>query len=371
MATITRYELDISGTSTDNRVDGEEHDLTARDIRAITPTYGPFYTESLQVYDTSTGTLLRRGIHYQCVELLQEATLLYGKEICSVILIIDRQISPRVSITYQVLGGLYTNDSTSIANLYQTVLNDNRPVFWENILAKPIEYPPTLHRHLLDDLYGFEPIVAALERVRNAIVVSDIPAYEAVIRWVENRVNLISDAELRKVIPVRKTIDYQGLLAFMTNKRLLSTYRFDCVPSLLHEGMGIVVTVSSSDTASTHTLHWEVIHDTSSDDDFMLTSGSFDVIDGTGCFNIYINTDSLTEMKESFCIGLKNAPTDEEFIAVSFTTTITNCIPVFGYITPQSLFIPADYTYNDDNVVNPVSTFLTSDKDVKKLVFGA
>jgi ABC-type polysaccharide/polyol phosphate export permease len=73
--------------------------------------------------------------------------------------------------------------------MYETVLQDARPVAWENVLGKPLLFPPTTHLHNLEDVYGFEPIVGALERVRNAIILSDVPAFEALVDWVNGQIS--------------------------------------------------------------------------------------------------------------------------------------------------------------------------------------
>ena len=102
---IIRYALDPTGTNSDNRVIGEIHTLTTRTIRAAAPLYGAYFTETLSVYDESTTRLLVRNVDYQCAELLQEATLRYGKEICLVVLIINPDVSNEIRLSYQVLGG--------------------------------------------------------------------------------------------------------------------------------------------------------------------------------------------------------------------------------------------------------------------------
>lgn len=184
---IKRYALDPTGTNPDNAVQGEIKTLSAAQIRAAAPMYGPFYSESLQLWDNGNGRLLYRGTDYQVVELLQDATMKYGKEIAQMVLILNDGVSSQLRINYQVLGGLYQNDSSNLVEVYDAYMKDNRPVDWGNVLNRPVEYTPTLHRHLLEDVYGFEALVVALERIRNAIVLADVPAFEELITWVKTR----------------------------------------------------------------------------------------------------------------------------------------------------------------------------------------
>lgn len=357
--TLIRYELDVTGINPDNLVTGELHDLTAREVRAITTIYGPFYTAGLAVRDYSNGLTLVRGIHYQCVELLQDATLRYGKEICSIILIIDRQISPKVEIDYQVVGGHYIKDGSAIANLYQTVINDNRPIQWENILSKPIEYPPTLHRHLVEDLYGFEPVVSALERIRNAMTLSNVPAFEAVLDWVGRRVDVVRDSDVRKTIPVRKVLDHHSLLAILTNHRILSPYRFENIPVEIREGTGFIVTVTAQSPQANANLYWEIIHDTTDNADFQAVKGSFVVRNGIGFIYLYVMTNPESRVPENFCIGLKNDATDVNFIAISYNVSIRVSMPTFSNITAGLLFLATDYIYRSDESLDSTNMFLS------------
>lgn len=179
MTTIFRYALDPLGTNQDNLVIGEVQSLSNRAVRAVAPTYGPFYRKGLVVYDNATDQILTPDVQYTVNEMLQDASLHYGQGIYQVILIKDPKVSNKVRINYQVLGGLYQNSFSSLLDIYEAIINDNRSVDWQNVMDKDVTYPPTLHNHLVEDLYGFAPIVAALERIRNAIVLSDVPAFES------------------------------------------------------------------------------------------------------------------------------------------------------------------------------------------------
>ena len=186
-STVFAYPLDPTGQNPANRIEGELHVADVKRVRAIIPRYGPYFTATVRVFDHTTGVELNRNIQFRCAELLQDATLNYGQEICSLILIVDSTASTNIRIDYQVLGGLYTNNIAALANVYEAVVNDSRPVDWQNVQDKPVAYPPTMHSHVLSDVYGWEPIISALERVRSAIVLSNVPAFEALLDWVNER----------------------------------------------------------------------------------------------------------------------------------------------------------------------------------------
>lgn len=186
---IVRFDYDPTGVNPDNLVANEIHTLTDNFVRAFAPTYGPFFADSVVLFDNANERQLVRGTDYSITELNQDITLRLGKEVSSVILVLNAAVSNTVRLTYQVVGGLYQNQSDAIANMYSTLLQDNRPIQWSNILGKPLEFPPTMHLHNLEDVYGFEPMVNALERVRSAVILSDVPAFEALVDWVNGRLS--------------------------------------------------------------------------------------------------------------------------------------------------------------------------------------
>jgi hypothetical protein len=185
---IFRYPVDLTGTNLNNLITDELHNLPNLINRAVIPSYAPYYTETVIVRDAMTNAVLTKGVQYQCLQLVEEATIKTGKELCEVILITDQTVSNQVSITYQTIGGLYQRTSDAILAMYNAVMNDNRPVDWSNVLNKPSMYPPSLHNHLYRDIIGFEPMITELERIKNAIVLSDVPAFEALIDWFSGRV---------------------------------------------------------------------------------------------------------------------------------------------------------------------------------------
>lgn len=205
-----RFPLDPTGVNRDNAVNGEVHQMTNSAIRAVAPVYGGYFTDSLKVYDHQTGRLLDRDVDYQCVELLQDATMRYGKEICVMILVINQTVTSQVRLNYQVVGGEFQYDGSAIINLYETAMADNRPIDWANVSNKPQDYPPSLHRHLLEDVYGFEPVVAALERLRSAVILSDVPAFEALIDWTTVQMKAVTDTVDARTVVWQQHVDMPG-----------------------------------------------------------------------------------------------------------------------------------------------------------------
>lgn len=189
---IYRYPLDKTGENPDNYVGDEPHSLTPQiqptDVRVACPLYGPFFSESIRIMDRSNGRILIKGDDYKITDLLQDPTLSFGKEIGQFIVVTSALVSNEIAISYQVLGGNYQNDATAVQHVYQTFLNDTRPVDWRDISGKPSTYPPSAHIHLLDDVVGWGPVIVALDNVRDAILLNNTPMYEALIDWVNKRI---------------------------------------------------------------------------------------------------------------------------------------------------------------------------------------
>ncbi len=203
---IIRFPLDPTGVNPNNLVENEPQTLNSGvQNRAIAPIYGPFFSSGLIITDTATNTPLSPS-QYSVVDLLQDATMLFGQGIYSVILITDSSVSNNVLVTYQVLGGEYQNSASGIVNAYETLLGDNRPVNWVNVLNKPTQFPATLHNHLLADVYGFQSVVAALERVRNAVILSDVPTLNALVTWMNNLYSQQEISLLNTVNDLKKDI---------------------------------------------------------------------------------------------------------------------------------------------------------------------
>lgn len=182
--TPVRYELDITGINPNNKVTAEPHSLSNRSVRAIALEFGLFFADSVQIKDVATDTYLN-NTQFQSVEFQVFPSARYGKNICGVIIITDPAVSQNVEVTYQVLGGEYTSNSSTIVNMLQNLDLDSRPVNWPLILHKPSGFNPAPHYHDIGDVYGFEYITHALERLRTAILIGDEAAHDELRRYID------------------------------------------------------------------------------------------------------------------------------------------------------------------------------------------
>ena len=184
---IVRYALDPTGTNVDNLVVGEEHTLTKRLNRTITPVYGAYYEDSVIITDMVTNKVLTKGIQWYPGELYEVPTAKYGKGIFALIIITDTEVSNNVQIQYQALGGEYCNYTETIMDLIENLDLDKRPVHWPNIIARPAEFPPSKHLHDVGDVYGFEYLVHAMDRIRSAIEFGDEISHSRIYLYIDQK----------------------------------------------------------------------------------------------------------------------------------------------------------------------------------------
>ena len=235
---LIRYPLDYTGVSVNNKIVDEVKLLESnKRYRVASPTYGPFFAESFILYDDDTNRLLVRGVDYNFAELLQEASIKTGKEIYNLVIVDTSLVSANIRYTYQVLGGNFLFNAQAIVDMYETFSNDERPVNWDNVLNKPDTYNPTLHNHYISDVYGFEPLVSVLDRIRNAIVLSDVPAFEDLIVYVNSRaLAAATEQDIDNGIGVNKVITLEKLLyalkKFNFNSMTMSPSKAFLIPNV-------------------------------------------------------------------------------------------------------------------------------------------
>ena len=320
---IFRYPVDLTGTNYNNLVADEPHTLVNLPNRAVIPMYAPYFSESLVVRDAITNALLIKGEQYQCLQLVEEATIKTGKEVCEVILITDSNVSNQVIVTYQTIGGLYQRTSDAILAMYNTVINDNRPVDWSNVLNKPYNYPPSLHKHLFQDVVGFEPLIVELERLRNAITLSNVPAFEAIIDWFSGRV----PKEVIMIKPSRFTVPRGG---------------------------SVIINLESVNIVYPYDYFWSIEHLTTTPNDFVMNSGVVNLKTGFNHFNLLTKLPLVDETPKEFKINIRKGGTNgsiifrsgvitlRKFTVSSYLDALFGCACLYSphlNIDPETLFV--------------------------------
>lgn len=315
MSSIQRYAEDFTGTNPDNRVEGELYSLTTSQIRGVVPSYGPFFVESLIVFDKATGRRLEKKEtaegpgDYVVPFISQEISLRTGKSIADSLLITNKDVSDKVLLTYQCVGGNFQNNIDNLVNIYETYLKDERSVDWvTGVFGKPHQYPPSEHVSYLANIFGFEPIVYQLERIAQAINLSNSPALEALYDSIMSNVATKRDIQLaledsRKFINQARLLDASKTWNF--NTLILTPSK-----TVLEDASNFMVNVQSTNLDDNTKLYWTIEHETTKSSDFVASSGSFDIVSHKGSFEVNLAQNLYVEKVESFRVAIRlNSPT--------------------------------------------------------------
>ena len=285
MSQITqRFALDETGTNPDNLVSGEVVQLTDRRYRCAVPRHAPFYVASLRVYDGVTQQPLTAS-QYSIPMISQEATLRMGQAVADSFIIEDETVASTVKITYQALGGLYQNNIANVVSIFETFLNDNRAIDWvTGVYGKPNEYPPTEHPHAVADLFGFEALTFVLEQIRQAILLGNTPAYEMIFESVTK-----NTAKLQDVVDGDTNQKLVPLNVLQLSNKLYNHNTFKLTPmvgSIIQNNVLPIQIEASWPQGAVDTLYWKIEHIDTTPLDFVINSGSVQLLRGIGTFNL-------------------------------------------------------------------------------------
>jgi hypothetical protein len=144
---VREYQEDLEGLNPENKITDEPKSTPAGIwTRIIVPEHAPFFTKSLTV-KASNGQPLDLGVHYQIFSIMPRLTDLAGQPVACFIELLDPDLTD-VLLDYHVVGEYSLIDNRMLQMIFSAV-NDDRPVFWENLKDKPVVFPPHLHSHSL------------------------------------------------------------------------------------------------------------------------------------------------------------------------------------------------------------------------------
>lgn len=205
-------KLDLSGTSVHNRIINEKHKLERipdKKDRIICPKYGSYYVESLSIRDDNTSRPLIQGEDYLVAYHDPDFSKLTGKDIESLIIIINESVSENVRISYQALGGKLTIERDFLYEELQGVDESTMTYSFYDIIGTPTEYPGDAdHPHEWWQIYGFDSLIENLEMLYRAISAGRTGYYNALNEYAE----------------LYKDIILQALDEFESNKEHLTDY---------------------------------------------------------------------------------------------------------------------------------------------------
>lgn len=320
-----RYPLDPTGINPDNLVSAEEHLLDNLRYRFIIPKHGPFYSESVVVVDAVTNTPLVKTTatvvgQYTIPVISQEATLKMGLEVADAILISDETVSSRVYVTYQTIGGEFQRNADNIVNIYNALMNDNRKVDWlTGIFGKPADYPPSAHPHSLMDIFGFETMTFMLERIYQAILLGNTPAFQMILDAILSMKASVQDID--EGISGDKLVSLE-VLQHATQRYNFNSIQVTPMESFCGNGAVTTLAVKASDSPLNDLLYWTIEHITTKEEDFVLNSGTVPLYKGEGSFQIQTALNLYPENDETFRVQFRRGGPDRYVVMTTYEFTI-------------------------------------------------
>ena len=152
----------------------EEHILPVRDVRALRPHFGAFFTKDFKLYtvdENNENTLLTKGVQYQFGDFMPETSFDIGQEVFANVLIKDSSLPARFKVSYRALGGETNAHQKNLIDAVASVIGAGAVVDFETgILGKPKGYNPAKHYTPGHTLYGLESITERVEGIRQALI---------------------------------------------------------------------------------------------------------------------------------------------------------------------------------------------------------
>lgn len=204
---ITPLALDTSGESLDNRIVNEPHTLKNYRFRALVPHKGAFFADSLQITEAVSGRVLQLGIDYKYLVPYTSLSMLYGKDIVGAAMVINPDVSPGLTVTYQALGSDYVHNVPALVDILSSNNLSAVSDSFMDLQNKPMDFLPSPHIHDLGDGVGFEYLVFAIESLARVIGNSD----NSVLTSMFDRID-IKLQEIARDAMVRQDAELMGLM---------------------------------------------------------------------------------------------------------------------------------------------------------------
>ena len=183
--TLYKLALDKTGVNPDNRIVDEPHDLASGRFRAVAPFYGAFFVKGFGLKDALTGKPLDAGVDYRFIELYPTLTQMLGQEVVGAAVVTNTNVSSKVLVTYQAVGGHYSHNSEALVNLLSSDVGSQVSNSYLDVIDKQTTFTPVPHIHDIGDGLGFEFLVYSIERLRSAIMWSDTTLVQSLIDKIE------------------------------------------------------------------------------------------------------------------------------------------------------------------------------------------
>lgn len=185
---LERYPFDVTGEATTNRVEGELHIIPpGNKDKVFALREGAAFSKHIKLRHAD-GTDLIPWRDYQPVFLYPEATEAVGEACTGLVMILNESITGYLYADYQVVGAQYGHNSRTVEDLLWAVITDERPVFWEDIVNRPSQFPPSYHTHdIFNDTYGWDERITWVDQfTQNVLEQADSDKTTSVLHYIDH-----------------------------------------------------------------------------------------------------------------------------------------------------------------------------------------
>lgn len=184
---IPSYPLDLTGQATTNKVINEFYRRTDTKLDTVfVPLSGPFYIESMVLTDPLTNTAYVEDKDYEFLGICSEITaFIKNKEVGMCVHWLNDSVTEWYA-TYQVVGH-FSYLQRELIDLTQSVIDDDRPVWYKDLKDKPLWFPPEVHRHdVRYELHSYADLIACIKRIATLKQNQVNPITSGVSRLIDN-----------------------------------------------------------------------------------------------------------------------------------------------------------------------------------------
>lgn len=169
------YPFDPTGKLGSNKISGELQIVTPlnfRDYHFIVPRWAPFFMEGLKIsFKALDGSvrLLELGKDFYATHEFISASRACATPIYGSISFLDITLSGVVTMDYQTLGGIWTQDEAKIAQILADKLHNPRITAWDQVVDMPVTFPVIDHEWDLVDMVGMSEVNETLGRIEDTL----------------------------------------------------------------------------------------------------------------------------------------------------------------------------------------------------------
>lgn len=189
-------QLDLSGKLDANYIQNEPlvlPEVSWHPIRILGVAHGRFYTHTFQLA-TAEGTVLTRGTDYKLSSFDAVKSLDSGLEICSVIQILNRELTGTLYVSYRAFGGGYLPYNENLLTAIAAINDQSTKIHFSQLIDVPTTFATTDHQHQWYDMYSMNDMYDGLIAIEKSIRQGRFPYYDNLIAGYKAEIaNQVSD----------------------------------------------------------------------------------------------------------------------------------------------------------------------------------